>query len=109
MLSWLRRHSAWLGQLSFLTADGALEDGFYQAIGRQLYDGSSILGSVLIVRSENEFWSRPQETETLAGRLNSAKQVSILPIPQPTHFVHLDRAKKGRATLLRAVLDFLAK
>ena len=109
MLSWLRRRLIWLGQLSFLTADGALEDGFYQAIGRQLYDGSSILGSVLIVRSENDFWSCPQDTETLAGHLNSAKQVSILTIPQATHFVHLDRAEKGRTTLLSAWLDFLAK
>jgi len=57
----------------------------------------------------NEFWSRPQDTETLAGHLNSAKQVSILTIPQATHFVHLDRAEKGRATLLSAWLDFLAK
>jgi hypothetical protein len=31
------------------------------------YDGSSILASVLIVRSENEFWSRAQDAETLAG------------------------------------------
>jgi len=64
---------------------------------------------VLIVRSENDFWSRPQDAESLAGHLNSAKQVSILTIPQATHFVHLDRAEKGRATLVNAVLDFLAK
>ena len=94
---------------SLRAPNGALEDSFYQAIGRQLYDGSSIIGSVLIVRSENDFWSRPQDTETLAGHLNSAKQVSILTIPQATHFVHLDRAEKGRATLLSAVLDYLAK
>jgi hypothetical protein len=30
-------------------------------------------------------------------------------LAQATHFVHLDRAEKGRATLVNAVLDFLAK
>jgi pimeloyl-ACP methyl ester carboxylesterase len=94
---------------SLRAPNGALEDSFYQAIGRQLYDGSSILGSVLIVRSENDFWSRPQDSETLASHLSAAKQVTILTIPQATHFVHLDRAEKGRATLVNAVLDFLAK
>lgn len=77
--------------------------------GRQFYDGSSILASVLIVRSENDFWSRPQDAETLAGHLNSAKQVSILTIPQATHFVHLDRTERGRAALIDAILAFLAK
>ena len=94
---------------SLRAPNGALEDSFYQAIGRQLYDGSSILASVLIVRSENDFWSRPQDAETLAGHLNSAKQVSILTIPQATHFVHLDRAERGRAALIDAILAFLAK
>ena len=37
---------------SLRASNGALEDSFYQAIDRQLYDGSSILGSILIVRSE---------------------------------------------------------
>jgi hypothetical protein len=38
-----------------------------------------------------------------------AKQVSILTIPQATHFVHLDRTEKGHATLVHAMLDLLAK
>lgn len=94
---------------SLRAPNGALEDSFYQAIGRQLYDGSSILASVLIVRSENDFWSRPQDSETLAGHLNSAKQVSILTLPRATHFVHLDRAERGRATLINSILAFLGK
>jgi len=94
---------------SLRAPNGALEDSFYQAIGRQLYDGSSILASVLIVRSENDFWSRPQDSETLAGHLNSAKQVSILTLPHATHFVHLDRAERGRATLINSILAFLGK
>ena len=94
---------------SLRAPNGALEDSFYQAIGRQLYDGSSILGSVLIVRSENDFWSRPEDAETLAKHLDNSKQVRVLTISQATHFVHLDRAERGRATLVSAVLDFLAQ
>lgn len=94
---------------SLRAPNGPLEDSFYQAIGRQLYDGSSILGNVLIVRSENDFWSRPQDAETLAAHLNSAKQVKILTLPHATHFVHLDRPERGRATLIDGILAFLAK
>ena len=40
---------------------GAIEDSFYQAAGRRLYDASSITSQVLIVRSERDFWSRPDD------------------------------------------------
>ncbi len=94
---------------SLRAPNGALEDSFYQAIGRQLYDGSSILSNVLIIRSENDFWSRTADVETLASHLINAKQVRVLTLPQATHFVHLDRAERGRATLISAILDFLSK
>jgi hypothetical protein len=64
---------------------------------------------VLIVRSENDFWSCRQDAEILAGHLNSAKQVSILTPPHATHFVHLDRAERGHATLINSILAFLGK
>jgi pimeloyl-ACP methyl ester carboxylesterase len=94
---------------SLRAPNGGLEDSFYQAIGRPLYDGSSIVGSVLIVRSGNDFWSRPEDAETLAGHLDNAKQVSVLTLPHATHFVHLDRAERGRAALIDAILAFLVK
>ena len=100
----LARHPAGLR-----APNGALEDSFYQAIGRQLYDGSSILANVLIIRSENDFWSRPADAETLANHLNNAKRVQLLALPHATHFVHLDRAEKVRASLIDAILTFLAK
>jgi pimeloyl-ACP methyl ester carboxylesterase len=58
---------------SLRAPNGGLEDSFYQAIGRALYDGSSIIGSVLIVRSGNDFWSRPEDAETLATHFGSCK------------------------------------
>jgi pimeloyl-ACP methyl ester carboxylesterase len=80
---------------SLRAPNGGLEDSFYQAIGRPLYDGSSIVGSVPIARSENDFWSRPDDVETLASHLDHAKQIRVLTLPHATHFVHLDRPKEG--------------
>jgi pimeloyl-ACP methyl ester carboxylesterase len=94
---------------SLRAPNGGLEDSFYQAIGRPLYDGSSIVGRVLIVRSGNDFWSRPEDAETLASHLDNAKQVSVLTLPNATHFVHLDRPERGRTALIDAVLTFLAQ
>jgi pimeloyl-ACP methyl ester carboxylesterase len=94
---------------SLRAPNGGLEDSFYQAIGQPLYDGSSIVGSVLIVRSENDFWSRPEDAETLAAHLDHARQVRILTLPSATHFVHLDRAERGRSELIDAIRAFLSK
>jgi pimeloyl-ACP methyl ester carboxylesterase len=86
---------------------GAIEDSFYQATGRQLYDASSITGNVLIVRAENDFWSRPADVETLAQHLTRAHTVKVLRIPHATHFVHLDRPEHGRDVLISEVREFL--
>jgi pimeloyl-ACP methyl ester carboxylesterase len=86
---------------------GAIEDSFYQAVGRQLYDASSITANMLIVRAENDFWSRPEDVETLAQHLARAHTVKVLQIPHATHFVHLDRPEHGRDLLISAVRDFL--
>jgi pimeloyl-ACP methyl ester carboxylesterase len=80
---------------SLRAPNGGLEESFYQAIGRPLYDGSSIVGSVLIVRSGNDFWRRPEDAETLASHLDHAKQVSVVTLPHATHFVHLIVPKEG--------------
>jgi hypothetical protein len=60
-------------------------------------------------RSENDFWSRTADADTLANHLLNAKQVRVLTLPKATHFVHLDRAERGRATLISPILDFLSK
>ena len=86
---------------------GAIEDSFYQATGRRLYDASSITANVLIVRAENDFWSRPEDVEALAQHLTRAHTVRVLRISHPTHFVHLDRPEHGRDVLISAVREFL--
>jgi pimeloyl-ACP methyl ester carboxylesterase len=93
---------------SMRAPSGALEDSFYLATGRQLWDASLIRAPTLIVRSELDFWSRPEDARVLREHLVHARRVETVTLEQATHFVHLDRPERGRARFMRAVLSFLA-
>jgi pimeloyl-ACP methyl ester carboxylesterase len=93
---------------SFRAPSGALEDSFYQAAGRQLWDASMIRSAVLVIQSENDFWSRPEDRETLRAHLTSAPSVRVVVLPGATHFAHLDRPERGRSLFLDEVISFLA-
>jgi pimeloyl-ACP methyl ester carboxylesterase len=86
---------------------GAIEDSFYQAAGRRLYDASSITAQVLIVRSARDFWSRPEDATDFSHDAVRAQSLRILTIPEATHFVHLDRPQHGRDVFLQEVVSFL--
>ena len=87
---------------------GALEDSFYLASGRQLWDAAPIRARVLLLRSELDFWSRPEDLTLLRAHLVNAREVRAVTLPQATHMVHLDRPEHGRARLLTELGDFLA-
>ena len=91
---------------SFAAPSGALEDSFYLATGRQLWDASLLHTPVLYIRSENDFWSRSEDAERLAEHAERVP-VEIVTIPDATHFVHLDRPERGRERLIQEVLSFL--
>ena len=92
---------------AFRSPCGALEDSFYLATGRQLWDASLITAPTLILASERDFWSRPEDRANLASDLVHAAKVRTVVIPGATHFVHLDRADCGRDLLLKEVEEFL--
>ncbi|TQV70749.1 alpha/beta hydrolase [Exilibacterium tricleocarpae] len=94
---------------SFRAPSGAMEDSFYLALGRQLWDAASITGRVLIIRSENDFWSRPEDMIMLQNHLINAAEVEAITIPNATHHVHLDRGERGRDAFLQAVTAFLSR
>ena len=94
---------------AFRAPSGAMEDSFYLASGRQLWDAASITARVLIIRSGNDFWSRPEDVTTLRAHLVDAAGVEAVTIPEATHYVHLDRGDKGRDAFLDAVTRFLAE
>lgn len=93
---------------SFRAPSGALEDSFYIATGRKLWDASLIDARVLIVASEQDFWARPADRETLEKHLVHAEEVRTVVIPDATHWAHLDRPERGRRRFIKEVLSFLA-
>lgn len=94
---------------AFRAPSGAMEDSFYLASGRQLWDAAPITARVLIIRAGNDFWSRPEDVTALAGHLVDAAEVRAVTLADATHFVHLDRAERGRDAFLEAVADFLGR
>ena len=94
---------------SFRAPSGAMEDSFYLATGRQLWDAASITARVLVIRSGNDFWSRPEDMAALQGHLVNAAGVTVVTIPNATHHVHLDRGERGRDAFLAAVTAFLSR
>ncbi len=90
----------------FRSPNGALEDSFYMASGRQLWDASFIKTPTLVFASERDFWSRPTDREKLMQHLVHAPAKFVV-IPNATHWVHLDRPEHGRELLMRELLKFL--
>ena len=93
---------------SFRAPTGALEDSFYLACGRQLWDASLITAAALLIRSERDFWSRPEDAQLLSEHLVHSARVESVLVPRATHYVHLDRPTAGRDLYLQKVLAFLA-
>jgi pimeloyl-ACP methyl ester carboxylesterase len=93
---------------AFRAPSGAIADSFELASGRKLWDAATITARVLILRSERDFWSRPEDVTTLERDLTKAANVRAVAIPDATHHVHLDRAEKGRAVFMAEVGRFLA-
>jgi pimeloyl-ACP methyl ester carboxylesterase len=92
---------------SFRSPCGALEDSFYLATGRQLWDASMITAPTLVLASEFDFWSRPQDRELLQQHLVHAAQVRVAVLKGATHFVHLDRPEHGRLVMMEEILNFV--
>lgn len=89
---------------SFRSPSGAMADSFELAIGRRQWSASALSMPTLVIRSEADFWSRPEDAQAIAGE---APQAELVTIPGATHFVHLDRGESGRAAFLSAVTGFL--
>ncbi|MER8748380.1 alpha/beta hydrolase [Mesorhizobium sp. M1050] len=101
--------SAQRNPASFRAPSGAMEDSFYLASGRQLWDAAAITARVLIVRSANDFWSRQQDVTMLQRHLINAEDLRAITIRDATHYVHLDRSERGRAQFLAAVIEHLSQ
>ncbi|HEY0586005.1 MAG TPA: alpha/beta fold hydrolase [Pseudoduganella sp.] len=94
---------------SFRAPCGAMEDSFYLATGRQLWDASLISAPVLAIAGEKDFWSRPEDMQNLQADLVHAAAVRMVRIPNATHFLHLERPARGRTQLIDEVDSFVPK
>jgi pimeloyl-ACP methyl ester carboxylesterase len=92
---------------SFRSPCGALEDSFYLATGRQLFDASLITAPTLVLASERDFWSRVEDRELLQKHLVHAQRVKVVVLKDATHFVFLDRPEHGRSELIEQVVDWV--
>jgi pimeloyl-ACP methyl ester carboxylesterase len=92
---------------SFRSRCGAMEDSFYMATGRQLWDASLITAPTLVLASERDFWSRREDRELLEKHLVHAPRKKVLVLQGGTHFVHLDREGHGRRELIDEVVAWV--
>jgi pimeloyl-ACP methyl ester carboxylesterase len=94
---------------SFRAPSGPVEDSFYLATGRRLWDAGQITARTLILRSERDFWSRPEDSRLLERGLTHASAVRNVELTGATHYVHLDRPEHGRDQFLAEVTGFLGE
>lgn len=93
---------------SFRAPTGALKDSFYLATGRNLWDADAITARTLVLRSEYDFWSRPEDVSTLVRDLDNARSVRAVTLRHATHYAHLDRTNRGCGQFLAEVKSWLA-
>lgn len=92
---------------SFRHPSGPIADTIRVVNDGPLYDASNIRSDVLILRSGNDFWSRPVDVTTLAEDLTAAGDVTVIELSGASHYVHLEPGEK-RDVFFRTVTDYLA-
>jgi pimeloyl-ACP methyl ester carboxylesterase len=88
---------------------GPLRDSYLLAGGTRSWDAAAVHAATLVVRSQRDFWSRPEDVEALRHGLVHARRVEILELPDATHFAFLDRPEHGRARFVERLVAFLAR
>jgi pimeloyl-ACP methyl ester carboxylesterase len=89
--------------------NGPLRDSYLLAGGTRMWQARDVRAATLVIRSELDFWSRPEDVEALRTELVQARRVEIATLPRATHLVFLDRPERGRAQLLDMLVQFLAR
>jgi len=81
-----------------------MADSFELAIGKKQWQAKNLMMPILVIFSQNDFWSRKEDAVAI---VNEAQQAQLVEIPNGTHFAHLDRDKYGRRLFIASVIDFL--
>jgi pimeloyl-ACP methyl ester carboxylesterase len=84
--------------------NGVLEDSFYQATGRPLWNAANIYAPTLVIGGNYDTWSYPEDREGLMRDLVHAASKKNVLIENATHFVLFE---KQRFRFYEAIEDFL--
>ena len=85
---------------------GYREESFHMSLGRKYWDARDIAVPVLIIRTELDFWSRPEDLMAIEKDLINSPNPVVLTLPG-THYVFLDRSERGRQKLIEEMIRFL--
>jgi pimeloyl-ACP methyl ester carboxylesterase len=89
---------------SLRAPNGVLEDSFYQATGRPLWNASNIYVPTLLIAGAYDTWSYPEDRDGLMRDLVHAPAKRSVLVPDATHFVLFE---KNRLQFFEEVLKFL--
>jgi len=89
---------------SLRAPNGVLEDSFYQATGRPLWNAANIYVPTLLIAGAYDTWSYPEDREGLMRDLVHSPVKRSTLIPDATHFVLFE---KNRHTFFEEILKFV--
>ncbi len=78
---------------SLRAPNGVLEDSFYQATGRALWNAANIYVPTLVIAGAFDTWSFPEDREGLLRDLVHAPAKKSVLIPNATHFVLFEKPR----------------
>ncbi|MFD0793279.1 alpha/beta hydrolase [Mucilaginibacter litoreus] len=88
---------------------GFRKESFYMANGKKYWDAKDIAVPTLLIRGENDFWSRPIDLETYFNELPAGIVKKKITMPNAGHFLFLDIYGNGRRKLIIAINNFVRK
>ncbi len=91
---------------SLRAPNGVLEDSFYQATGRPLWNAANIYAPTLVIAGAFDTWSYPEDRAGLMRDLVHAPVKKSVLIPDATHFVLFE---KNRFQFFETIQKFLTE
>ena len=78
---------------SLRAPNGVLEDSFYQATGRRMWNAANIYVPTLVIAGEDDTWSFPLDREGLMRDLTNAPEKRHVTLPKATHFILFEKQR----------------
>src|SRR5476649_2334221 len=76
---------------SLRAPNGVLEDSFYQATGRMMWNAANIYVPTLVIGGEDDTWSYLNDRDGLMRDLVNAPQKKLVNIPHANHFILFEK------------------